>query len=840
MNPFDDLLRDPYLDPSRESEEDGGLSCRSLTTQDLIDFEHTLKDAIAEFLPFTSYSLFFPQSLAEHLRRKGDAPEYRAEEGELILPLCMGESGSGEPLGYFVARGVRLKAPKALPPYLAALAKAQLEKILLYKQAVSDPLTGLSDRDHFLARLTREIELLQTSLTPPGRSADVGGREGSAEENGLTASAGQLGVIVMDLDRFQWINDRYGYLAGDDMVREVGRVLKLISPKHVTAARLINDRFAVLVPDAGPRACFQLAELFRSSVSKLSFDDEVTGDRITITASLGTVCHPQTLAGPQLMRRPVEQARILMRQANKAVYTAKFHGRNRVFAFADILKRGGRVLEELPMNRLAVSLGRSVGARPGQRFLIRAREPGREVSAFMHEEERITGRAPAVYRGEVVLIDVQEEMGFAEILHLADPADPPRAGDGLNLTIEGESPFDAEAEEGRNVHIHPVTGLYEFRDFTNLWAGWRAEPEVFSLALAKILEKPEERSGTFQQYMDARLKTVNDLVGRSLGSESGDPPAGGRFGLTAAVWFLPGVTAQEALNKFAAVAEQTMHGHGFELAVGVAQYPCLSFNRAEVMDMSRKALDHAMLLPEPRLAAFDSVSMNISADKRSSDGDLYGAVEEYKLALLADENNTLARNSLGVALAQLGRFEEARREFERVAEAEPDNLMARYNLGWALLRLGSLDPARKAFEAVLELDPTHVFARVRLAAMAEKRGDAKAARKYYEEASRLPGGEPLAMRHMARLALARGEKEEAREYLHLALKANHNDAAAMHMLARLYLDSGEDPQIAEVLARQSSALSLHKPAYWDLLERALREQGKDEEADKVAGRKRVV
>ena len=840
MKPFDDLLRDPYLDSGLETGE-GGPAGRTLTTQDLIDFEHTLKDAIAEFLPFTSYSLFFPQSLAEHLRRKGSAPEYRAEEGELILPLSLEAPGpdAGEPLGYFVARGVKLKAPKTLPYFLAALARAQLEKILLYKQAVTDPLTGLAGRDHFLARLTREIELIQTSLMPPARSAEAGGAV-PGEENDLPAFAGQLGVIVMDLDRFQWVNDRYGYLAGDDMVREVGRILKLISPKHVTAARLINDRFAVLLPDAGPRACFQLAELFRSSVSKLSFDDEVTGDRITITASLGTVGYPQGLTGPQLMRRPVEQARILLRQANKAVFTAKFHGRNRVFAFSDILKRGGRIIEELPMNRLAVSLGKSVGARAGQRFLVKAQDPGRMVEASMHEEERISGRAPAVYRGEVVLIDVQEEMGFAEVLHLADPAERPRAGDGLALTIEGESPFDAEAEEGRSVHIHPVTGLYEYRDFSNLWAGWRAEPEVFSLALVKIMEKPEERSGTFQQYMDARLKTVGRMVAKALGQEPGLAPAGGRFGLTAAIWFLPGMAAAEAVDKLVAVAAQTRQKHGFEVAAGVAQYPCLSFNRAEVMDMCRKALDHALLLPEPRLAAFDSISMNIAADKRSSEGDLYGAVEEYKLSLLADADNTLARNSLGVALAQLGRFEEARREFERVAEAEPDNLMARYNLGWALLRLGSLEPARKAFEDVLALDPSHVFARIRLAVMAEKRGDAKAARRYYEEASRLPGGEPLSMRHLARLALDRGEKEEAREYLHLALKANHNDAAAMHLLSKLYLDSGEDPQIAEVLARQSAALAPHKPAYWDLLERALREQGKEEEADKVAGRKRVV
>ncbi len=64
----------------------------------------------------------------------------------------------------------------------------------------------------------------------------------------------------------------------------------------------------------------------------------------------------------------------------------------------------------------------------------------------------------------------------------------------------------------------------------------------------------------------------------------------------------------------------------------------------------------------------------------------------------------------------------------------------------------------------------------------------------------------MVLRPLARVAYKQGEIEATREYLHLALNADHNDHQAMHMLAKLYLDQGEDPQIAEVLARQSSAL----------------------------------
>ena len=91
----------------------------NLSRQDLIELEHALKDGIHEFLPFVSYSLFFP--------RQGEACpalSYDHAGRELLLPLVL----QGETLGVFVARGVRLGAPKTLPPLLQHLASCVLEK----------------------------------------------------------------------------------------------------------------------------------------------------------------------------------------------------------------------------------------------------------------------------------------------------------------------------------------------------------------------------------------------------------------------------------------------------------------------------------------------------------------------------------------------------------------------------------------------------------------------------------------------------------------------------------------------------------------------------------------
>ncbi|HCX34336.1 MAG TPA: diguanylate cyclase, partial [Rhodocyclaceae bacterium] len=362
----------------------------TLTRQDLIDMEHSLKDAIRSFAPFTSYSLYFP--------REGDrAPmlRYDAAARELLLPLTL----DGRCLGVFVARGVRLKAPKAAPPLLQAMAARVLEELLLYKRGVTDALTGLSSREHFQKVLSQEIALIRHCM-----DATTGGRT----DPDVQCFSAALGVILLDLDSFQWINERYGYGLGDRMVAEVGRAIAGACPRHVTAARIHNDTFAILVPDASPKGAFQLAEQVRQAIGALNMQDEVTGDRIGVSASLGYANYPQTLRGPQLERTPAEQARILMRAAQKAVGTSKDHGRNQVFAFQDIVRNGGRILEVLPLQRLSVTLGRGVGAQEGLRYLVWSPKfQERTLEARLSGDERLVGRAPALYKGEIVLTEVQ-------------------------------------------------------------------------------------------------------------------------------------------------------------------------------------------------------------------------------------------------------------------------------------------------------------------------------------------------------------------------------------------------------------------------------------------------
>jgi len=791
----------------------------SFTPNELIDFEHTIKDSIAEFLPFTSYSLFFPREESPAI----PDPEFRAEDKELVLPLVF----QGKMLCYFIAKGVRLKAPSTAPKYIMALATSVLEKLALYKKAVTDSLTGLHTRDFFFGKLEQAIDQVQGCLATGSCRAGI-----EAREMEITFS-GTLGVIFLDMDNFQAINEHYGYLTGDDILKEIGRLLALVCPKYTTVARFANDKFAILVPDAKPRACFQLSEVIRSGLSKLSFTDDVTNDTIRVSGSLGYVNYPQGLEGGQFRRTASEQARMLVRKARKGVSVAKDRGRNRVFGYADILSKGGRVLEMLPMNRLSVSIGESSGAKVGQRFLIRAPKSGTAASTAITQDERIAGRYPAMYKGEIVLVEVQDEMAFAEILHLGDVTWTVEPGDRLKI-VSGEDSLFSHLDETPETSVRKdvTTKLFSFSDFVSNFSTARLDPESFGLSLIRILDQPGDSDERYQEAMDQMAADIATLARGAFG----DGSFGGRFGLNGMIFYQEGIDAETLRTKSLEIEKLAADSLGIRISIGSSCYPFLNFDRSDVFDNCRKALDHALLLPDPRIAVFDSISLNLSADRRFMDGDIFGAIEEFKLALLDDENNLLARNSLGICYAQLGRFEDARHQFEEVITIDKKDILALYNLGWANHRLGDLPKAQTAYRQCLKAEPGHVYSLMRLGSIEENEDHLKKAAALYKKAADQPGGERMVLRPLARVAYKQGEIEATREYLHLALNADHNDHQAMHMLAKLYLDQGEDPQIAEVLARQSSALSPGRDAYWDTLVEALEAQGKAEEAAKVAAR----
>jgi len=786
-----------------------------LNSQDLIRFEHSLKDEIASFIPFASYSLYFPQELPYEMRDPDAKPGelgvlaiHLPKEKKLLLPLVQ----ENRFLGVFQARGVRLAAPKSMLPFLSRMAALCLDKLAMYKRSITDPLSGLETRHAFLEALGREIDVVRDCVRPGSTCADI---------SASVYRAG-LGVLFIDITGLPRIQRQFGYVIADRILSLAGQALDRARPKQVHAAHYAEGRFALFMPEAMPNACRKLAEDLAQELRQVRHVHELTDERIGAAFAVGMANYPQDMEGALFELPLAEQSRLLLAKAAKAASVAAEQGPGSVFAYSKILEQGGRVQEVLPVNRLLLSLGRDAGARDGQRFL---------VWSAADQSQQDTERPP-MYKGEVALMEVLERTSLAEIMHLGDPAWKIEPGDRLSLLKESLGPAaqgahgaaDQDAEEQRDM----LTGLLLYRDFLLAWTRERERCQQFCLALVRVGLGDEtlDHAGAEQQAAEAAT-LAREFFGQEV--------LGGRYSLTSLLLYHPDMDAEEAAKRHEEYA-QRLRRLGIHAAVGLACHPFLHFRKADALENARKALEYAQLLPEPHVGVVDSLALNISADKQFSQGDLYGAMEEYKLALLADENNTLARNSLGICLARLGRLDQARQHFEDVLGRNKKDVMALYNLGYVFQRQGELAEAREAYKRCLKAEPGHVYALIRLGQISEKQNRLAQARTYYNRAAALEGGAGVTQRYLARLCLKQERVEEARERLHQALLHDPKDAFSMHLLARLYLDNGEDPSIAESLARQSVALRPQSRPFWLELARAYEIQGRQREAREAYSR----
>ncbi len=125
-----------------------------------------------------------------------------------------------------------------------------------------------------------------------------------------------LSAILLDLDHFKQINDRYGHGAGDDVLASIGEVLRGGLRASDFAGRYGGEEFLVLLPDTDGAGAVQAAEKLRSAVEKV---DVPQVDQV-VTASFGVAAYPVDAL----------DADALVRMADRALYTAKGAGRNRV------------------------------------------------------------------------------------------------------------------------------------------------------------------------------------------------------------------------------------------------------------------------------------------------------------------------------------------------------------------------------------------------------------------------------------------------------------------------------------------------------------------------------
>jgi len=160
--------------------------------------------------------------------------------------------------------------------------------------AVTDSLTGLSNYGFFGAELERR-----------------------AHEYRRNAHHEALSLVILDIDHFKVFNDRYGHVAGNEILREVGRRIAQLARKMDIACRYGGEVFAVLLPKCDLEGARNFAERVRQDIEGVPF--LTGGEEVTITVSLGCAEFDKSEAVNELVDR-----------ADRALYCAKRNGHNRV------------------------------------------------------------------------------------------------------------------------------------------------------------------------------------------------------------------------------------------------------------------------------------------------------------------------------------------------------------------------------------------------------------------------------------------------------------------------------------------------------------------------------
>ncbi|WP_421556304.1 GGDEF domain-containing protein [Pseudomonas kitaguniensis] len=162
------------------------------------------------------------------------------------------------------------------------------------QKALIDPLTGLPNRAAWSERLDHEV-------------------------NSWHQRGSNLSLAMLDLDHFKRINDNYGHLAGDKVLKIIANVLRERLRTTDFIARFGGEEFVLLMPDSALADALDVGEVLRSAIEACPF--HFKGERVTITVCMGVA-----------QFQPGERSDLALKRADEALYRAKAAGRNQVHA----------------------------------------------------------------------------------------------------------------------------------------------------------------------------------------------------------------------------------------------------------------------------------------------------------------------------------------------------------------------------------------------------------------------------------------------------------------------------------------------------------------------------
>lgn len=164
----------------------------------------------------------------------------------------------------------------------------------LHETTIRDPLTGLFNRRHAMAVLDTE------------------------SARALRDDGYRLALALLDIDFFKPINDEHGHLAGDEVLKQLGRIAMGRIRGGDTLARIGGEEFALILPGAGRSEAWTLADALRRRVAEETFETGAATLQVTLSGGVAE------------WTRGMKRAEDLLRAADRNLYEAKHGGRDRI------------------------------------------------------------------------------------------------------------------------------------------------------------------------------------------------------------------------------------------------------------------------------------------------------------------------------------------------------------------------------------------------------------------------------------------------------------------------------------------------------------------------------
>ncbi len=267
-------------------------------------------------------SIFSRDVIKDGVLSKSDSVMNLKIRSLMCVPLVAKQNGDIIGTVYVDNRSVGnifAKEDLTLLESFANLAGMAIENAHLYELAIIDELTKCYVRRFFEQRIREEFS--------------------RAERQGST-----LSVLMIDVDQFKQVNDRYGHATGDTVLKEIAGAIKRNLRTYDLVARLGGDEFAIILPEVGFQDAFRVAEKIRCTAAEIIFP----GLSYPVTVSVGIACFPL---------HHVSNVESLMKKADVALYKAKQLGRNKCFLYGqqEMLELFGQRVEGASASTLTIS-----------------------------------------------------------------------------------------------------------------------------------------------------------------------------------------------------------------------------------------------------------------------------------------------------------------------------------------------------------------------------------------------------------------------------------------------------------------------------------------------------